>query len=397
MDIRTKLVFALVAVAVGSMAVLGAFAYRTARDSLRDSSRQRLEAVAVSRLDDLDNVTRAWHDRAHLISTRTQLRLSLRAYRLDHDPEERERVARIIGDALRAVPSIRRITVFDVDGHVVASATRPPGGAGEGDPEAGLEPSDIDPGTLPGPGDYDLGDPFLVDGELHIAFDMGLEIDGDAAGWAHIVIGATELIDITDDFEGLGETGEILLAAPVPNGGALILNATRHGPAEPMSLHIPDDGELRPPLVAVSGSPPATMENAVDYRGQQVWAATRHLQDLGWGLVVKFDAEEQDRPVRELRDSMVRVGISLSAFAVVVGTLLGLWFARPIRQLAAVADRIRNGELHVRAEVESADEIGLARRSPHPDRRRARHSRRRLRIGVRTRGLRRHHLPLPRR
>jgi hypothetical protein len=103
MDIRTKLVFALVAVAVGSMAVLGAFAYRTARDSLRDSSRQRLEAVAVSRLDDLENVTRAWHDRAHLISTRTQLRLSLRAYRSGHDPAERRRITRIIGDALRSL------------------------------------------------------------------------------------------------------------------------------------------------------------------------------------------------------------------------------------------------------------------------------------------------------
>ncbi len=63
--------------------------------------------------------------------------------------------------------------------------------------------------------------------------------------------------------------------------------------------------------------------------------------------------------MRELRESMIRVGISLSAFGVVVGTLLGLWFARPIRHLAAVADRIRGGELDVRAEVESADEIGL--------------------------------------
>lgn len=359
MDIRTKLVFALVAVAVGSMAVLGAFAYRTARDSLRDSSRQRLEAVAVSRLDDLGNVTRAWHDRAHLISTRTQLRLSLRAYRRDHDPAERQRIARIIGDALRSVPSIRRITVFDADGHVVASAASVPEGAGGADLEAGLQPSDIDPAGLPGPGDYDLGEPFLMDGELHIAFDMGLEIEGDAAGWAHIVIGATELTDITDDFEGLGETGEILIAAPAADGNVLILNATRHGPAEPMSLRIPDDGQLRPAQIAVAGGPPATLENAVDYRGHLVWAATRHLEDLGWGLVVKFDADEQDRPVRELRDSIVRVGISLSAFAVVVGTILGLWFARPIRHLAAVADRIRNGELHVRAEVEAADEIGL--------------------------------------
>jgi HAMP domain-containing protein len=359
MDIRTKLVFALVAVAVGSMAVLGAFAYRTARDSLRDSSRQRLEAVAVSRLDDLENVTRAWHDRAHLISTRTQLRLSLRAYRSGHDPAERRRITRIIGDALRSVPSIRRITVYDADGHVVASATNPPLRAGEGYVDADRPLADIDPDSFPDPGRYARGDLFLVEDELHITFDMGLEIEGDPAGWAQIVIGATELTDITDDFEGLGETGEILIAAPAPDGEVLILNATRHSPSGPMSLRIPDDGQLRPSQLAVAGGLTATLENAVDYRGREVWAATRHLEDLGWGLVAKFDAEEQERPVRELRESMVRVGISLSALAVVVGTLLGLWFARPIRHLAAVADRIRNGELDVRAEVEGADEIGL--------------------------------------
>ncbi len=248
---------------------------------------------------------------------------------------------------------------YDADGHVVASATNPPLRAGEGYVDADRPLADIDPDSFPDPGRYARGDLFLVEDELHITFDMGLEIEGDPAGWAQIVIGATELTDITDDFEGLGETGEILIAAPAPDGEVLILNATRHSPSGPMSLRIPDDGQLRPSQLAVAGGLTATLENAVDYRGREVWAATRHLEDLGWGLVAKFDAEEQERPVRELRESMVRVGISLSALAVVVGTLLGLWFARPIRHLAAVADRIRNGELDVRAEVEGADEIGL--------------------------------------
>ena len=41
MDIRTKLVFALVAVALGSMTALGVFAYQAAGEKLRDSQRDR--------------------------------------------------------------------------------------------------------------------------------------------------------------------------------------------------------------------------------------------------------------------------------------------------------------------------------------------------------------------
>jgi nitrate/nitrite-specific signal transduction histidine kinase len=51
--------------------------------------------------------------------------------------------------------------------------------------------------------------------------------------------------------------------------------------------------------------------------------------------------------------------VSLSAFAVVAGTLLGLYVARPIHDLADVARRIGAGELDVRARTGSEDEIGL--------------------------------------
>ena len=50
MDIRTKLVLALVLVALSSMALLGAFAYQTTAQMLQQISVRQLNALAESRM-----------------------------------------------------------------------------------------------------------------------------------------------------------------------------------------------------------------------------------------------------------------------------------------------------------------------------------------------------------
>lgn len=329
------------------MAALAIFADLTAGAALRDTRRDQLIAVATSRLDDLENVTGAWGDRARLVSSRTQLRVSLRRFAADPDPAERDRIDRILEDAVSAAASIRSITAYDRFGRPAAST--------EGEV---AELPELDPANRPDVFESLLEDPRVEDGELRITFVAALDIEEDLVGWAEIGIDARELIDLTDDTAGLGRTGETLIAIWTPEDDAVILNSPRHDPAPPMTLRVIDDGQVRPAFIALRGGREQIAEDAVDYRGAHVWAATRYLEDLGWGLVVKFDAEEVQAPIAELRESLLRVGISLSAFAVVLGTLLGIWFARPIRELAAVADRIHGGELDMRAPVRTHDEVG---------------------------------------
>ncbi len=60
---------------------------------------------------------------------------------------------------------------------------------------------------------------------------------------------------------------------------------------------------------------------------------------------------------------MVKLALSLSAFAIVAGALLGLYFARPIHRLADVVRRFGGGELGLRADPGGEDEIGLLSRT----------------------------------
>jgi len=350
MDIRTKLVFTLVAVSLTSMLVLGAFAYRLSVGLLQAHALRQLEAVAESKKGSLAKVLDAWRDRANLIASRTQLRLSLRDLELDSHSAELARIRRILGDAHGAVPTVRGIVVFDAAGTPVAwTGERPSPDSADiklfGDPEAMTAYRGVRPAE---------------DGTLEVTYLAPLRLESDLIGALEVRMDAHELIEVSADYTGLGDSGETLIAHLGPDGRAAILNPVRHvGGGQGPAL---DFGASDPVDRALSGDEGAHSDASIDHRGEEVWAATRTLSEPGWGLVVQVDKAEEMQVAQQLRRTLVKLGVSLSAFAIVIGTLLGLYFARPLRELADVAHRIRHGEFDLRANVRSDDEVGeLAR------------------------------------
>jgi HAMP domain-containing protein len=355
MDIRTKLVFALVAVSLGSMLALGWAAYRQAGSALLGGNQDRLEAVVASKEEDLHKVLAGWKDRVRLIASRTRLRDAIREYSGWPDPALREQMGRILRDAQGSVFSIARLRVYDLSGQAIASSAT-------SQPER-LAP--LDPVLLPPGSEADgvqlKAIAFEGGSELRAVFLARLEWDGAAIGMLETVFDAQALSDLTEDFTGLGRTGETLVSFYDADSIPRILCSGRHD-VTPEALIIRDGESDLPAARALRGEEGIFLA-AVDYRGEAVWAATRHLPEPAWGLVVKVDAAEEQEPVMALRRTMVRLGLSFSAFAVLCGVLLGLWFARPIRELAEVADRVRHGDLEARADVRTEDEVGLLARA----------------------------------
>ena len=85
------------------------------------------------------------------------------------------------------------------------------------------------------------------------------------------------------------------------------------------------------------------------------------------GLIVSFGVEgfvmNGTLQQLEFRAWLLRTALILSAFAILVGLGLGLRLALPIHDLAAVANRIRKGEMDARASVTREDEVGLLART----------------------------------
>ncbi len=353
MDIRTKLVFTLVMVSLASMFALGAVAYNEARGLLEANTIRQLEALAETKEDDLEKVIQGWEDRVHLITSRTQLRMSLAEYSTSLGTVHQSRIQNILTDAVESVHTIQLLTVYDVTGRPVATT------ASEG--ASGLP--DLERARLPEGTEDPLYEGVTLDerDSLSVGFVAPLSLKGERIGALHVVFGAEDLVDVTQNFTGLGQTGETLVVLRDQAGVPFIVHPVRHPDVEPGYL-IPERPN-NPANLAIQGIESVFSEGVIDYRGRPVWAATRYMPEGGLGLVVKFDTAEELQPIIELRSRLIRVGLSLSAFAILLGTLLGIRFAKPIQELADVADRIRKGDLDARAQPRSQDEIGLLART----------------------------------
>ncbi len=357
MDLRTKLVFALVAVALGTMFTLGAVMYFFANGQLRDTRLQQLDGLAQSIDDGLSLIRTGWEDRVSLIASRTQMRDLLGQGDLATNQDSRARIRTILADAYGNGRAVSALAVYDAEGRFVASAGW------------GTESDLLDSLTaIPSPGDGVRYERVFSSEEedLRIAFSAPLTSDGtpdgELVGVLQARLNAQALVRITRNQAGLEASGEILIAIRDAEGGVRVL--TQEGTAGPPTWRSVTLGDPSDPVTrAMEGQEDAYFRDLIDYRGEPVWAAVRYIPEVDWGVVVKVDAKEGGEPSQDYKNALTNVTISLAAFAVLIGTLMGLRFAKPIQELAAVADRIREGDLSVRAKATSQDEVGhLGRR-----------------------------------
>jgi PAS domain S-box-containing protein len=354
MDLRTKLVFSLVAVALVSMLALGTLAYRSAEEPLIRKTLRQLDALAQVRESQLRAVGAGWRENVRLVASRTQLRRSTRAFGDSGATDERERVAEILADAIESSRSIRDLAVYDTRGGLIAATGEAP------EPFDSDRAVDAEAGAIDQPRERLLGIEEAEDGATSARFVAPLVLDSATVGWLRAGLATDPLLELTSDYTGLGDTGETLILRLGGEDEGAFLTPARHARTEPDNGRVAASGSPeRAALLAASGREGTYTEGVVDYRGEPVWAAVRALPELGLGLVVKFDAAEELAPLMEYRERLVRVGFSLSALAILAGVLLGLHFTRPIHDLAAVANRIRGGELGARADAEREDELGI--------------------------------------
>jgi PAS domain S-box-containing protein len=369
-DIRTKLVFALVAVALSSLFVFGVVIEPIVEKRLRESTLTRLDQLADSKQETLLWVVEGWRDRTRLVASRTQLRTSLAGYQ--GQALIADRIRTILDDALKSSETIVLLDVRTPDGTSVArvgrgSSGNAPGEDSEPPPErmaipAEASASSTSPSVPPGGRIVYEGVSIAAGGEPQVRFVASLEMDGERVGTLLAVYDARELTELTSNYEGLGDSGEVLVVAPGTDGSPRTLHPTRHAEGGGVDTRLPADSAALG-VLALDGEAGPFADGVVDYRTEPVWAATRFVEDTGWGLVVKVDRDEQLAPSREFRATLRRTALILSAFAILAGFVLGLRFAIPITELAAVAERIGAGDLSARAPEGRHDEVGLLART----------------------------------
>ncbi|MBI5884857.1 sensor histidine kinase [archaeon] len=111
-----------------------------------------------------------------------------------------------------------------------------------------------------------------------------------------------------------------------------------------------------PIAVALEGKETHLM-NSRDYRNEPVFASTRFIDGLNWGLVVKIDRAEALEPVNRLSGSLLWLSMLIGAIVVITAFFFSGLISRPIQLLHEKSEELEKGNFKTRVNIHSRDEL----------------------------------------
>lgn len=344
MKLHTRLLIAILVLALVPLLVLCALFYSSYRFDLVQNVHDHLDSVASIQQSRLSAILLQNEERLALVASRTQLRISLERFLRTGDPADQERMTRILQDAARSIADLENISVYSPDGMVVASTDSSRLGAPHFDPELfslSLTRPVVDRLYL------------TPEGESRVLLCGPMSLEGMTLGALVIQSQVHNLLASLFDYAGLGQTGETILARPAAAGGFVFLAPTRFEPAAalrnyPMSGTGEDEA-----LFAVRDE-----TEARDYRNARVLAVARRVPRTDWVLAVKIDRAEAFRVLdRTAALALVLLGL-LAAAIILLGVRQARSLSKPLVELAGATEAMAAGQFSSVLPVSSPDEIG---------------------------------------
>jgi two-component system, sensor histidine kinase and response regulator len=181
--------------------------------------------------------------------------------------------------------------------------------------------------------------------------------DGNVEGVLALQFYSERVFEVLTNNVGLGKSGETIVIRLEDEHTALVMAPLKYDTDAALKRKIPLN---TPSSVAVQKGLDGQSGGAltIDYRGNEVVAAWRHLPLMNWGMVVEMDVDEAFAPVYRIRITGLII-LVLTLIAAVLGAVL---FNRrvvvPLKNLNRSAQYIAAGNLHQRAPVEGWNEMG---------------------------------------
>jgi signal transduction histidine kinase/CheY-like chemotaxis protein len=167
-----------------------------------------------------------------------------------------------------------------------------------------------------------------------------------------------ELFSLINDYTGLGETGEVLVAARLDKSQMVVVNPLRHDASKSFSIRTPLEGGAFPALArALDGVHGSGLFD--DRDNKPVVASWTYVPSFRWGMVVQQRTAEAFTLTRAQRDATLWLLLFMIPPIILLAMAVARTITRPIRTAVGVAEKVAAGDLDARFEIRSHDETGL--------------------------------------
>ena len=348
MKIRTKLALTYLTVSFLALVFIGLALYAYVKRTLTSDVFNHLESVSSIQKNRIESIIEQNLERIRLVSSRTQLRISLDKYLESGSPKQVEKIKLIILDALKSIESFRVMSILDLKGDVLVSTD---------DSRVGRNYSGFE--FFQTARQNNTEQLFLdKSNKLRLYLTGPLSFNNKTIGILLIESDADTIVSLVKDYSGLRQTGETVLGAKSKDGKDVIyLVPLRFDPSAALRRKASMKDQSIAMVKAVS-EPGQLLKTATDYRGHEVLIATNYIPQTHWGLVVKIDKTEAFEPIRTLVRSIFYVTLVLTLVIVLVSYVLANIISKPIVTLTKVAHSINVGDMSNRANVKTNDELG---------------------------------------
>ncbi len=346
MKLRLILVVAFVLLAVVPMAFVGFAILQATEENALECVNAELEYVSSIQVARLNEALNDYIEGVELISINSPFSQHLSIYFEKEEPEDKEFVKTLLLDAKESVSKFRRLCVIDFDGQVVVSTDAMQEGQsckGEEFFTSGLEEISIT--VMQG----DEGQTLLLVAGPIVSENKTIAV-------LLVEADAERILSVVSDYSGVGKSGETVIAMRAEDGAALFITPLRFDKDAAFTRRVGKEWLNVPITQALLGKEDLFIEYR-DYRGELVFAVTKYVELVDWGLVVKRDSSEAFEPFERIRAFILFALLFAGLISAIIGFILSVVVSTPLIKLSKAVEKITKGNFDVKLEKSRVNEI----------------------------------------
>lgn len=356
MRIRNKIIVVILLSSILPILLCGVFIYNLIVDSALESINNHLMETSKTQEAMIYLLFNRYLDNIKMISNRINFTKRIDVY----NKTKNESLGLInqasLDEILRNVTIFHEISIFDLSGDVIVSTNRAKIGKNYSNEEYFIK-------SLNKCGYIDVfkGE----DNEPDFHFSCPLSVDGRQIAILIAILDGRNIIDIANDYTGLGKTGETVVSMRDKNGNAVFIVPTRHDNKAAFK-RVVSRNDTTVLITQALMKKNDIFKEYYDYRGVQVLGVTRYIDKIDWGIVIKIDKSEFLNPLIHIRNMMIIGYIILISVIIITVVFFINKITKPLSHLSEMTLQIIERGIYQKVEINTKDEIGdLSRHFNH--------------------------------